>query len=67
MYIIYYTEFYLAKGLVFLCLTSCLVPMMAAPAPTLDPITAASFTAAGGMQYIIYLKAYMVKYIYFII
>ena len=41
--------FYLTQGLILLACLALLAPSMAAPAPTFDPITAASFTAAGGL------------------
>ena len=39
----------LTQGLILLACLALLAPSMAAPAPTFDPITAASFTAAGGL------------------
>ena len=44
-----YSTTLLTQGLILLACLALLAPSMAAPAPTFDPITAASFTAAGGL------------------
>ena len=41
--------YFFSQGLILLACLALLAPSMAAPAPTFDPITAASFTAAGGL------------------